>query len=64
MKSIEDTKTRLVELKNNERIYVYLQGGYFQQNNVIISNNNNVSNMYVVYKLDSISSTRITDYAI
>ena len=61
MKGIEDTKTKL---KNDGRMHVYLQGNHFQQNNVIIPNNNNVINIYVVSKLDPISSTRNTDYTI
>ena len=64
MKGIEDTKTKLPELKNDGRMHVYLQGNHFQQNNVIIPNNNHVINIYVVYKLDPISSTRNTDYTI
>ena len=64
MKGIEDTKTKLPELKNDGRMHVYLQGNHFQQNDVIIPNNNNVINIYVVYKLDPISSTRNTDYTI
>ena len=64
MKNIENTKTKLLELKNDERIYIYLQSSHFQQNNVITSNNKNVINIYVVYKLDPISSTRNTDYTI
>ena len=64
MKGIEDTKTKLPELKNDERVHAYLQGNHFQQNNVIIPNNNNVIKIYVVYKLDPISSTRNTDYTI
>ena len=53
-------------LKNNKETYVLLQGNYFQQNNIIIipNNNKNVINIYVVYKLDPISSTRNTDYTI
>ena len=64
MKGIEDTKTKLPELKNDGRMHVYLQGNHFQQNNVVIPNNNNLINIYVVYKLDPISSTRNTDYTI
>ena len=64
MKGIEDTKTKLPELKNDGRMHVYLQGNHFQQNNVIIPNNNNLINIYVVYKLNPISSTRNTDYTI
>ena len=64
VKGIEDTKTKLPESKNDRRMHVYLQGNHFQQNNVVIGNNNNVINIYVVYKLDPISSTRNTDYTI
>ena len=64
MKGIEDTKIKLPELKHDGRMHVYLQSNHFQQNNVIIPNNNNVINIYVVYKLDPISSTRNTDYTI
>ena len=64
MKGIENTEKELPRLKNVEETYVYLQGNYFQQNNVIIRNNYNVINIYCVYKLDPISSTRNTDYTI
>ena len=66
LNGIEDTKTNLTVLKNDKETYVLLQVNYFQQNhNIIIPNNNkNVINIYVVYKLDPISSTRNTDYTI
>ena len=56
-------------LKNDERIYVYLIGNHFQQNNVLTSNNdhvinNNVVNIYIVYKLDPITSSRDTTFTI
>ena len=35
-----------------------LSRNYFQQNGVVIPNNNNVVNIYGVYKLQSISSSR------
>ena len=41
-----------------KKMHVYLQGTHFQQTNVIITNNNNVINIYLVYKLDPIASTR------
>ena len=46
--------------------HVLLQGSNFQQNNAIFIPNNNkdVINIYIVYKLDPISSTRNTDYTI
>ena len=66
MNGIEDTKTNLPILKNNKEAYVLLQGNYFQQNNNIIipNNNKNVINIYVVYKLDPISSASKYRYAI
>ena len=66
MNGIEDTKTNLPLLKLDKEVYVLFQCNYFQQNsNIILPNNNrNVVNIYVVYKLDPISSTRNTDYTI
>ena len=69
MKGIEDTKKELPILKNDEEMFVYLQGSHFQQNNVLTSNNdhvinNNVINVYIVYKLDSIDSIRDTTFTI
>ena len=69
MKSIENTKKELPILKNDEKMYGYLQGSHFQQNNVLNSNNNhvindNVINIYVVYKLDPIASSRDTTFTI
>ena len=63
MKGIENTKKEMPILKNDERMYVYLSGNHFQQNNVLNSNNdhvinNNVVNIYIVYKLDPIASSR------
>ena len=61
MKGIEDTKTKLPELKIDGRMHVYLQGNHFQQNNVIIPNNSNVINIYVVNKLDpNLGAMKIT----
>ena len=64
MNGIEDTKKELSKLKIDDETYVYLQGSYFQQNNVIVTNNKIVINIYVVYKLDPISSTRDTTFMI
>ena len=63
MKGIENTKKEMPILKNDERMYVYLSGNNFQQNNVLTSNNdhvisNNVVNIYIAYKLDPIASSR------
>ena len=69
MKGIEDTKKNLPELKNDGKMYVYLQGNYFKQNNLINTNNNKVLsigviNIYIVYKLDPIASSRDTNFTI
>ena len=58
MNAVGDSGADLPALKNNGRIYVYLSGNNFEQNNVIIPNNNNVINIYCVYKLQPITASR------
>ena len=65
MNSIKDTKNETPILKNDEKIYVYLKGSHFQQNNVLTTNNDhvindNVVNIYIAYKLDAIASRDTT----
>ena len=65
MNGIKDTKNETPILKNDEKIYVYLKGSHFQQNNVLTTNNDhvindNVVNIYIVYKLDPITSRDTT----
>ena len=43
---------------------VYLNGNYFTQNKALKAINKTAVNIYIVYKLDPISSTRNTDYTI
>ena len=69
MNGIENTKKEMPILKNDERLYLYLQGNHLQQNNVLTSNNNhvinkNVVNIYTVYKLDPLASTRDKSFTI
>ena len=69
MNGIENTKKEMPILKDDERLYVYLQGNHFQQNNVLTSNNDhvlnkNVVNIYIVYKLDPLASTRDKGFTI
>ena len=66
---IENTKNEMPIVKNDGRLYVYLQGNHFQQNNVLTSNNDhvldkNVVNIYIVYKLDPLASTRDKSFTI
>ena len=59
-----NTKGNSPDLKNDGRMNVYLSGNHFQQNVASIPNSYNVVNIYIVYKLTPISSTRNTDYTI
>ena len=58
MNSVADSGGDLAVLKNDGRMHVYLNGNHFQQNKVIIPNNNNVINIYCVYQIEPISSSR------
>ena len=65
MNGIKDTKNVTPMLKNDEKMYVHLKGSHFQQYNVLTSNNDhvindNVVNIYIVYKLDPITSRDTT----
>ena len=73
MSGIKDTKNEAPILNerilNDERMYVYLKGSHFQQNNVLTSNNDhvintNIINIYCVYKLDPIASSRDDTFTI
>ena len=64
MNAVADTKTNLPNFKNDGRMHVYLSGNHFQQNVAGIPNNDNVINIYCVYKLDPIASTRDTSFTI
>ena len=60
MNGIKDKNLETPILKNDEKMYVYLKGSHFQQNNVLTSNNDhvindNVVNIHIVYKLDPIT---------
>ena len=65
MNGIKNTKNETPISKNDEKMYVYLKGSHFQQNNVLATNNDhvvnaNVVNIYIVYKLDPITSRDTT----
>ena len=69
LNAIKNTNNEIPILKNDERLYVYLQGNHFQQNNVLTSNNDHVLNknvvtIYIVYKLDPLASTRDKSFTI
>ena len=52
------------DLPDDGRMYVYLSGSHFQQIKVIIPNNDNVINIYCVYDIQPISSSRDTSFTI
>ena len=58
MNYVADSGKDLPVLKNDGRMHVYLNGNHFQENKVIIPNNNNVINIYCVYQIEPISSSR------
>ena len=62
--AVGNSKSVLPELKNDGRMHVSLSGNHFQQNKVIIPNNNNVINIYCVYELQPISSSRYDTFTI
>ena len=64
MNAVVDSGGHLPNIKNDGRIHVHLSGNHFQQNKVIIPNNNNAINIYCVYELDSIASSRDTSFTI
>ena len=69
MNGIKDINNETPILKNNEKMYVYLKGSHFQQNNVLTSNNDhvindNVVNIYIVYKLGPLASNRDKSFTI
>ena len=64
MNALANSKNDLPNLKNDGRMHVYLSGNHFQQNKLIIPNNNNAINIYCVYKLDPIASSRDTTFTI
>ena len=64
MNAVANAKTTLPNFKNDGRMNVYLSGNHFQQHVPGIPNNDNVINIYCVYKLDPIASTRDTSFTI
>ena len=64
MNAVGDSGGDLPDIKNDGRMYVYLSGNHFQQNKVIIPNNDNVINIYCVYEIQPISSSRDTSFTI
>ena len=64
MNAVRDASGDLLDIKNDSRMHFYLSGNHFQQNKVIIPNNDNVINIYCVYEIQPISSSRDTSFTI
>ena len=64
MNAIVDSGGYLPDIKNDGKMHVHISGNHFQQNKVSIPNNNNAINIYCVYKLDPIASSRDTSFTI
>ena len=64
MNAVANAKSDLPNLKNDGRMHVNLSGNHFQQNVVGIPNNGDIINIYCVYKLDPIASSRDTSFTI
>ena len=64
MNAVGESVGDLPDIKNDGKMCVYLSGNHFQQNKVIIPNNDNVINIYCVYEVQPISSSRDTSFTI
>ena len=64
LNAVGDSTLLLPSMENSDRVNVKLNGNYFVQNKVVHPNNNNVLNIYIVYKLDQVTSLRNTDSTI
>ena len=64
MNAVANGKSDLPNLKNDGRMHVHLSGNHFQQNLVSIPNISNAINIYCVYELNPIDSSRDTSFTI
>ena len=64
MDAISDAALLFPSLEDDGRINVKLTGNYFVQTKVIIPNSGKIVNIYVVYMLDPIASTRNFNFTI
>ena len=64
MDAVSVTTTSLPPLIDNGRMTVRLEDAYFKQMRLLRTNNDNIANIYIVYLIDPISSSRNTDYTV
>ena len=60
MDAVSVATTSLLPLIDNGRMSFGLEGAYFKQTKLIRPNNDNIINIYIVYLIDPISSSRNT----
>ena len=64
MDAVSVATTSLPPLIDNGRMSVRIKGGYFKQTKLIRPNNDDIINIYIIYLIDPISSSRNTDYTV
>ena len=64
MNAVGDPSGGLPFLVNDGRMHVYLSGNYFKQDKTHIPNNDNAINIYCVYEIQPIASSRDTSFTI
>ena len=64
MDAVSVATTSLPPLIDNGRMSVRLEGAYFKQRRLLRPNNDNIVNIYIVYLIDPINSSRNTDYTV
>ena len=64
LKAIPNAQRLLPVIENDGRMNVEFNGNYFEQGKVLHPGTDKAVNIYIVYKLDPIISTRNTDYTI
>ena len=64
MDAVSVATTGLPPLIDNGQMSVRLEGAYFKQTKLIRPNNDNIINIYILYLIDPISSSRNADYTV
>ena len=64
MDAVYVATTSLPFLIDNGRMSVRVEGAYFKQTKLVRPSNDNIVNIYIVYLIDPISSSRNTDYTV
>ena len=62
MIAVKNASGEVPDIKAYGCLYIYLSGNHFQQNMQIF--NNDITNIYCVYKLDPISSSRDNTFTV